>query len=133
MTKKKYAAYIYSTLTAAQLYTNYGAGGGDLPTIEGEGVLIQGGANIPDKFFRAPDGAVVTPVTQEEMEYLQQNSVFKLHEKNGFIIVKDKMEDGEKVAADMQTRDKSAPQVDADFKEGEEPKTNTEPKNSRKA
>lgn len=127
MAKKTH--YVYSTLTASMEYTRDQAGGGDLPVTVGK-VFIAGGANVPDKFLRTPDGAVVTPVTDEELTLLQENEVFKLHEANGFIVVKDKKAETEVVAADMDTRDKSAPLVDADFDaEGKEP-----PKaNSRRA
>lgn len=112
--------YIYSTLSSAMNYQNYGAGGADLP-VATDGVVIQGGANIPDKYMRTPEGAVITPVTDEQLDALQANDVFKLHVANGFIVVKDKKYEPEKVAADMTTRDQSAPLVDSDFIDGQEP------------
>lgn len=118
MSEKKY--YIYSTLTDAVDYQVVQQGGGDLPVVQ-QNIVIQGGANIPDKFLRTPQG-VVTPVTEQELEALRQNQVFLLHERNGFIKVGDKKADPEKVAADMTTRDNSAPLVDADFKEDQQPK-----------
>lgn len=112
MADKKY--YIYSTLASAMNYQVVAHKGNDLYTA-GQDIVIQGGANIPDKFMRTPDGAVVTPVSEQELEELRKNEVFKLHEANGFIVVKDKKLDPEKVAADMTGRDNSAPLVDADF------------------
>jgi hypothetical protein len=132
---KKY--YIYSTLTDAMNYTTYRPGGADIPLVEGN-VTIQGGANIPDKFLRTPQG-VVTPVTEAELELLKANQVFQLHEKNGFIKISEKKVDPEVAAADMEGRDKSAPLVDADFTETEVPVTSVnvssddKPRNSRKA
>lgn len=117
---KKPSHYVYSTLSSAVHYPAYVKGGADLPVEDG-GVTIQGGMNIPDKYMRTPDGAVVTPVTDEELEILRASNVFKLHEKNGFMVIKDKNVDGEKVASDMNTRDQSAPLVEGDFKPGEEP------------
>jgi hypothetical protein len=106
--------YVYSTLAASMNYTKHGKGGGDLPVEEGN-VFIAGGANIPDKYMRTPEGAVVTPVTEEDVELLRANPVFVLHEKNGFVEISDKKVDGEKAAANMEGRDQSAPLVDQDF------------------
>lgn len=114
--------FVYSTLAAPVDYGVYAAGGGDLPEKTGS-IIIQGGANIPDKYMRTPDGAVVTPVTEEELDQLQQSPVFQLHVKNGYIVVKDKAENTEKVAANMEGRDTSAPLVDQDFKDTEQPIT----------
>lgn len=126
--------YVYSTLTASQRYTNYQPGGGDLPIAAGE-VFIAGGANIPDKYLRTPDGSVVTKVSEEQMEVLNANEVFQMHMKNGFIRVSDHNEHPEVVAADMETRDQSAPLVDQDFEPDQAPVTNapTSSKTSRKA
>lgn len=107
--------YVYSTLSTSVDYTNYGAGGADLPAVQGN-VRIEGGANIPDKFMRTPYG-VANPVTDEELDHLMANEVFKLHLKNGYVSVSDKKVDPEVAAADMEGRDKSAPLVDADFVE----------------
>lgn len=116
----KTEAYVYSTLTAPVQYPAYVKGGGDMPTAE-TAVTIFGGANCPDKYMRTPAG-VVTPVTAEELEILRQSPVFQLHEKNGFVRVEKKKMDPEKIAADMNTRDQSAPLVDQDFEAlGQEP------------
>lgn len=132
--------YVYSTLSSSMNYQNYEKGGGDL-AIPGQSVVIQGGANIPDKYMRAPDGAVITPVTEEELALLQANNVFQLHVKNGFIKVSDKKQSGEVAASDMETRDQSAPLVDADFEAAGQPTPTTKadedkddkPKNGRRA
>lgn len=118
MSDKKH--YVYSTLSSTMNYENSGKGGGDLPLVTGH-VVIQGGANIPDKYMRTPDGAVITPVTEKELEILQANEVFRRHVENGFIKVSDKKADAEVVAADMETRDQSAPLVDADFEAAGQP------------
>ena len=105
--------YVFSTLTAGQVYTRTVAGGADLPQTVAE-VFIAGGSNISDKYLRTPIG-VMTAVSDEELAILQDNEVFKLHVANGFITIKDKPADPEKVAADMVTRDQSAPTVAEDF------------------
>lgn len=105
--------YIYSTLASDVSYTTYKDGGADLPVVEGQ-ILIAGGTGVAGKHLVTPQG-VATPVSAENLARLRENEVFKLHEANGFIKVSDHKEDAEIVAADMTTRDESAPLVDADF------------------
>lgn len=137
MTKKKPTHYVFSTLTAPQIYTRTAmTDGNDLPQTVGE-VFIAGGSNVPDKYMRTPLG-VATPVNDDEMAILNDNDVFKLHQKNGFITVRTADADPETVAADMETRDQSAPLVEQDFAdlpEEQQPKLNTPTtaKNNRKA
>lgn len=127
--------WIVSTLSANMDYTTYGKGGGDLPVVAGV-VHVAGGANIPDKFMRTPEGGVITGVTDEELSMLQENEVFRLHKQNGFIKILDsKPKSSEVAASDMEGRDQSAPLVDQDFPDHQQPKPNApaENKNSRKA
>lgn len=114
--------FVFSTLTADQVYTRTAPGGGDMPRVVAQ-VFIAGGSNLSDKYLRTPIG-VMTEVDDEELTVLQENPVFQMHEKNGFIKIEKKKADPEKVAADMITRDQSAPLVDADFADNEKPKTN---------
>ena len=134
---KKDEVYIFSTLTSSVEYRNHVQGGADLPVVD-KSVLIVGGTNLPDKHLITPYG-VMTTISAEDFSWLQDNELFKLHQKNGFISVRDKPADPEKVATDMETRDQSAPLVDADFKDSEKPvKSDTDAapagnKNSRRA
>jgi len=105
--------YVFSTLTASNTYTLTAPGGADLPVVA-RSVTIAGGSNIPDKRLITPIG-VMTEVTDEDYAWLQDNEVFKLHLKNGFLTVRERSADPEQVASDMITRDQSAPLVDADF------------------
>ncbi len=112
--------YVYSTLTAPQLYQNHSqASGNDIPapiTVDGhEGVYIAGGHGLADKHFMTAHGAVITEVSESQLEYLEHNKVFQVHKKNGFIEVAASKEDPEKVAAEMEGRDASAPLVPADL------------------
>lgn len=107
--------YVFSTLTASNTYTKTSTGAGDLPEVE-RAVTIKGGSNLPSKHMLTSIG-YMTEVPDEDFEWLVEHPVFKLHEKNGFITVRDKPADAEKVATDMETRDQSAPLVDADFDE----------------
>lgn len=115
--------YVYSTLTASNRYVNHEPSGNDLPMAIGDGILIEGGAGVAGKNLITPRGVVSGPFTKEQIEYLFANPVFQLHEKNGFITVDDKAVDPDKVAADMASRDRSAPTVEQDFPDGQAPTT----------
>lgn len=116
--------FVFSTLSAGVTYTHYEKSGGDLP-IPTKRIPIKGGAGIADKNLITPLG-VMTRVTEEEMGYLLKNDLFTLHQKNGFITVRESPQDVEKVVAeDMKTRDKSAPIVPEDFKEDDKAKPMT--------
>lgn len=111
--------YVYSTLAADTAYTEWLEGGADLK-VQGRVVTIKGGTGIADKHFITPMGTV-TMVTDEELEVLKANPVFKKHVDNGFVRVTSTNTDPEKVVTkeDMKTRDNSAPLVPEDFSEDE--------------
>lgn len=116
-------AYIFSTLTSSQEYRNYATGGADLPNVD-KSVIVAGGANVPNKQLITQYG-VMTTVDAEDLEWLERNEMFQLHKKNGFITVRDKPADPEKVAGDdMQSRDQSAPLVEEDFADNQQPQRN---------
>lgn len=104
--------YIYSTLTADQIYTNYQSNPNGLPTPTSQ-ILVRGGANLMTKALVTPLG-VVTPVSDEELAELKCNEVFKLHLANGFLTISNAKSDVEKVVCDMTGRDNSAPIVEQD-------------------
>ena len=87
--------YIFSTLANDQLYTNWLQGGGDMP-IKGHSVLVKGGTGVANDRLITPLG-VSTEITDYDLEELQKNPSFKDHEKNGFIVVKAKKAEAEKV------------------------------------
>lgn len=105
--------FIYSTLTADQRYVEWVKGGGDI-AVEGRSVLVKGGSNVANKHLLTPLG-VQTEVSDEDYAFLQEEPTFRLHVQNGFITVRQKKADAEAVAADMATRDGSAPLTDADL------------------
>lgn len=117
--------FVYSTLTSSVRYTNHRPGGGDLPvpvTVDGhEGVLIEGGRGVASKRLITPLG-VSTEVSDSQLAYLLENSTFQLHQTNGFITVQDKNSDPEKVAANMESGDGSAPLTPSDFTKDSAPK-----------
>lgn len=111
--------YVYSTATAGTEYAFYRSGGAELPVFDGS-VKIAGGANVTNKNFITPLG-VVTKVTDEELARLKEHPEFIRHMNAGFVSFRDDKVDVEVAAADMASRDPSAPLVDADFHEGKEP------------
>lgn len=104
--------YIYSTLTADQIYTSWKSSANGVPQATSK-ILVKGGANLMTKHMVTPRG-VVTEVTPEELAELRQNEVFKLHQANGFIQVSEAKTDVEKAVSDMVGRDQSAPLVEQD-------------------
>lgn len=115
--------FVYSTLASDVKYTNHEAGGADLPRPVFE-VLIRGGAGVANDRLITPLG-VVTEITDQQLEQLQQNPVFQIHRNNGFVTVQSRSVDIEKVVADMTGRDNSAPLIEADI--GKEAKANVSP------
>ena len=112
--------YVFSTLANDQLYTNWLSGGNDLPQ-KGHSVLIKGGTGVANDRLITPLG-VSTEISEYDLEELQKNPSFKDHEKNGFVVVKAKKAEAEKVAADMNLKDESAPLTDADYASDDTPK-----------
>lgn len=71
-------------------------------------VRIKGGANVKDRYSLATPSGMVTEVTDEELEFLQNNEAFKRHVENGFM----KVMDHERLdIGDMNKRDGAA-QID---------------------
>lgn len=108
--------YVFSTLTCDQRYVEYTKGPNDQP-IEGASVLINGGTGVANKRLITPLG-VCTEINEAQLEKLEQNEVFKLHCENGFITVRTKKADAEKVASDMKLNDLSSPLTPSDYQEG---------------
>jgi hypothetical protein len=115
--------YVYSTLTADNLYLNHEGSANDIPIAVGSGIMIRGGAGLAGRNLVTPRGVVNGPFSEEEIEYLRRQPVFQLHEANGFIHIDTTKVDADQVAADMTSRDGGAPLVDADFPEGDAPTT----------
>lgn len=104
--------FVFSTLASDVAYTNHTPGGGDMPIAQ-DPVVIKGGAGVANDRLVTPRG-VMTRVTAEQVEYLRQNEVFKMHEANGFITISEGAAEADVVAADMTGRDESAPVVPQD-------------------
>ena len=109
--------HIYSTLSADVSYTKYDLSSKDLPRAE-RAVLIKGGTGISNKNLVTPLG-VHTQVTNDELEFLKSDEVFLMHMQNGYIKIGKAKVEPEIVAADMVTRDNSAPVVPQDSNESD--------------
>ncbi len=116
--------YIFSTLANDQNYTNWVKGGGDIP-VKGQSVLIKGGTGVANDRLITPLG-VATEITEEELSILDLNPVFVKHRQDGFITVRNKKAEAEKVASDMNLMDKSAPLTASSFAEADIPKTSAD-------
>lgn len=110
--------YVFSTLANDQLYTNWLQGGNDLPQ-KGHAVLVKGGTGVANDRLITPLG-VATEITDYDLEELKKNPSFLAHEKEGFITVRNKKAETEKVAADMNLKDESAPMTHTDYASEEE-------------
>lgn len=111
--------FVYSTLSADNMYGPYDPGAADLPVRKGS-VLIKGGANVVGaKHLITPRG-MVTRITEEQLALCRADVTFAAHEANGFLTVESKQVDADHVAADMVGRDLSSPLVPQDL-------TNAEP------
>lgn len=107
------SVHVFSTLANDQRYVNYTSNpeGVPLPTSD---ILIKGGAGVANERLITPQG-VHTEVTEEAMAELEKNPVFAMHKRNGFIIVQARRADADKVATDMNAKDKSKPLTPADY------------------
>ena len=105
--------YIFSTLANDQIYTNWHKGGNEIPQ-RGHSVLIKGGTGVANDRLITPLG-VSTEVTDFDIEELRKNPSFLDHEKYGFVTIKTKKMEEEKVAADMNLKDQSAPLTAAHY------------------
>jgi len=92
---------------------------GDGIAVVERSITINGGANVVDKKHIITPKGVVTEVNDEDLAILESIWLFKKHKENGFIRVEKKSVAVEKVAADMQEKDKSAPVSPDDYKDTE--------------
>jgi hypothetical protein len=116
--------YVFSTLANDQLYQNWNHAGNDVPS-KGHAVLIKGGTGVANQRLITPLG-IMTEIDDADLEELEKNQGFKDHKDKGFITVQKKKADTEKVAADMNLKDESAPLTDADYTGDDAPKTRAE-------
>ena len=112
--------YVFSTLANDQNYTNWIKGGNDIPT-KGFQCLIRGGTGVSNDRLITPLG-VSTEITEQELAELEKNPSFVQHKKEGFITIRNKKAEAEKVASDMNLKDESAPMTESDYSGDDAPK-----------
>lgn len=107
------SVHVFSTLANDQRYVNYVSSPEGVPTPTSD-ILIKGGAGVANERLITPLG-VHTEVTEEALAELEKNPVFAQHKKNGFITVQTRKADADKVATDMNAKDRSRPLTPADY------------------
>ncbi len=123
--------FVYSTLTADQIYRTYEKTANDLQ-IEKGSVFIKGGTGVANDRVSTPIG-VETQISDEDAQLLEKNAGFLQHRENGFVQIKDSKVDTERAASDMQTRDGSAPLVPGDYEGTTGPKPTVDAVSAKKA
>lgn len=110
-------AYVTSTMSAGINYAIYKKTAGGLSIVVKE-ITVNGGNGVINKNFITPEG-VVTYLSDEDLELLENHPLFKTHKENGFV----KVHKSEKVKIDdLQTKDLSAQKTPDDFtKKGKKP------------
>lgn len=106
-------AHVFSTLANDQIYTNYDVNPGGIPLVNFE-CEIKGGAGVANDRLITPLG-IATEIPEEMLAKLELNPDFRRHKKNGFIVVRDRRGDPDKIATDMNARDLSKPLTPADY------------------
>lgn len=113
--------FIYSTLTCSNSFAIY-APKNDPKALSRivKRIEIHGGHGMKNpKALDTPRG-VVTRVSEEELELLEQSLSFRQQVEAGYIVVDNKKVDPEKKAVDMNQKDNSAPLTPKDFVTGED-------------
>lgn len=102
--------YILSTMGCGVNYAIYGKTAGGLPVVKRE-IVVNGGAGVINKALITPQG-VVTKVSDEELELLESNPLFRMHKAGGYV----KVQKSEKTdTKDMTQKDASAQLVESDY------------------
>lgn len=113
--------YIYSTMTCGTTFAVYApkTDPNSLSRVV-KRIEIKGGHGLKNpQAIDTPIG-VVTKVTDEELELLEQMVAFRQQVESGFLVVDKKQGDPEKKAASMNPKDNSAPLTPKDFEKSEE-------------
>lgn len=113
-------SYVISRLSSDVFYNVYkDVVGGKKEVIKK--ILIKGGAGVANRKTLEISGGIPTEVTEEELELLENNPVFKLHKANGHILIlakADKYEAADKAENSTEIKnDEAAQQTIDDFDE----------------
>lgn len=114
--KKKAQAYIVSRAAQDIEYTEWEKN--KTGTHEKvKSVIIKGGAHVINReTLKTPHG-VITPVTDEELKFLQNNSTFKRHQEAGFMEIAGRKDDAEDLADEEGQRDNGSQLTKKDFED----------------
>lgn len=112
--------YVYSTMTASQMYTGWSKTGDGGHTVERQ-ILINGGSNVADPRTLITPRGVATPVSDDDLSFLRTIPAFVAHEEAGFVTVAKSSVDPEVAASDMASADASAPLTENDARTTEAP------------
>jgi len=107
--------FVYSTLTAPNLYVEYAKNPDKSLNRITRKVLIQGGANVANRKTLVTPNGVVTKVSAEDYAWLQDNKMFKFHEKAGYLRVVLVKPDTDEVIKDMVDRSDDSPIKPEDY------------------
>ena len=118
-------AYVYSTLSNDHSYAVYKD---DLDPKQinhpVKTITIKGGANVAGKTNLVAPKGIVTTVSKDDLEILKGLKSFQRHVQKKFIHFDEKKTEPDRVAKDMEPKDKSAQLTDDDFKKDKKPKVN---------
>lgn len=107
-------AYVFSALATDMRYTTWTPAGDAGLSVKQREIFIKGGTGVANDRLVTPQG-VMTEIDEDDIPELEKNQVFALHVKNGFIAIQKKAADPEKIVADMNRADPSAPKTPNDF------------------
>ena len=108
--------YVISTMANSVEYCLYDTSRKDINVLK-DSVVIKGKTGVTDKkTLICLNGGTITPITEAQYAWLKDNSLFQLHQKNGFLkIEKSKSSAENKAEKDAEVKDKSAQMTDKDF------------------
>lgn len=110
--------YVISTMASSVEYCKYDTSRKDINVLL-DSIVINGKTGVTDKkTLICSNGGTITPITEQQYSWLKDNSLFKLHEKNGFIRVEKSRSVAEnKAEKEAEVKDKSSQMTDKDFEE----------------
>lgn len=113
--EKKISAYVVSRASQDIEYTDWAYSKTGLCE-KVFSVLVKGGANVVDHKTLETANGVVTPVSDEEAEFLANNSTFQRHQQNGFVELVTSRNKAESIAEEeSDVKDGSAQLTKQDF------------------
>lgn len=120
--------YIVSTMANSVEYCKYDNSRKDINVLL-DSVVIQGKTGTIDKKLLYTEGGVITPVNEQQYEWLKDNPLFQLHKNNGYIKVeRTKLGAESKAEKVADVKDKGSQLTEKDFAdmEIEKPKLSAE-------